>query len=99
MNSYCFGCLVLRVLLFHFVILWNCSNCKGELQCENNLISYEKAFKMLENNMYITVIGQVVLELPSFKVGSGNHQTGVSFRNFQKYEAHFTVNDVISDKS
>ena len=28
--------------------------------------------------MYITVIGQAVLELLSFKVGSGDHQTGIS---------------------
>ena len=51
---------------------------KGELQRENKLISYERAFKMLENDMYITGIGQAVLELLSFKVGSGNHQRGVS---------------------
>ena len=40
--------------------------------------SYVRAFKMLENNMYITGIGQAVLELLSFKVGSGNHQRGIS---------------------
>ena len=51
---------------------------KGELQRENKLISYERAFKMFENDMCITVIGQAVLELLSFKVGSGNHQTGIS---------------------
>ena len=33
----------------------------------------------LENDTCITVIGQAVLELLSFKVGSGNHQTGISF--------------------
>ena len=36
---------------------------KGELQRENKLISYEKAFKMLKNDMYITGVGQTVLEL------------------------------------
>ena len=41
---------------------------KGELQRENKLISYERAFKVLENDMYIAGIGQVVLELLSFKV-------------------------------
>ena len=51
---------------------------KGELQRENKLISYERAFKMLENDMYIAGIGQVVLELLSFKVESGNHQRGIS---------------------
>ena len=52
---------------------------KGELQRENKLISYERAFKMLENDMYIAGIGQAVLELLSFKVESGNHQRGISF--------------------
>ena len=51
---------------------------KGELQRENKLISYEREFKMLENDMYIAGIGQVVLELLSFKVESGNHQRGIS---------------------
>ena len=50
---------------------------KGELQRENKLISYERAFKMLENDMYIAEIGQVVLELLSFKVESGNHRRGI----------------------
>ena len=50
---------------------------KGELQRENKLISYERAFKMLENDMYIAGIGQVVLKLLSFKVESGNHQRGI----------------------
>ena len=45
-------------------------------------ISYGKAFKMLENDMYIAGIGQAVLELLSFEVGSGNYQRGISFRNF-----------------
>ena len=42
---------------------------KGELQRENKLASYEKAFKMLENDMCITVIGQAILELLNFKAG------------------------------
>ena len=46
---------------------------KGELQRENKLISYERAFKMLENDMYIAGIGQVVLELLNFKFESRNH--------------------------
>ena len=44
---------------------------KGELERKNKLISYEKAFKMLENDMYITGIGQAVLEFLSFKVSQG----------------------------
>ena len=56
---------------------------KRELQCENKLISYKRAFKMLENDMYIAGIGQAVLELLSFKDESGNHQRGISFRNFR----------------
>ena len=50
---------------------------KGELQHENKLISYERAFKMPENDMYIAGISQAVLELLSFKVESGNHQRGM----------------------
>ena len=47
------------------------------MQHENKLISYERGFKMLENDLYFAEIGQVVLELLSFKVGSGNHQRGI----------------------
>ena len=60
---------------------------KGELQRENKLISYERAFKMLENDMYIAEIGQVVLELLSFKVESGNHRRGISL--LQKFSDIF----------
>ena len=65
----------------------NCIIFKGELQRENKLISYERAFKMLENDMYIAGIGQVVLELLSFKVESGNHQRGISL--LQKFSDIF----------
>ena len=58
---------------------------KGELQRENKLISYERAFKMLEND--IAGIGQAVLELLSFKVESGNHQRGISL--LQKFSDIF----------
>ena len=54
---------------------------------ESKLISYERAFKMLENDMYISGIGQAVLELLSFKVGSGNHQRGISL--LQKFSDIF----------
>ena len=60
---------------------------KGELQRENKLISYERAFKMLENDMYIAGNGQAVLELLSFKVESGNHQKGISL--LQKFSNIF----------
>ena len=60
---------------------------KGELQRENKLISYERPLKMLENDMYIAEIGQAVLELLSFKVGSGNHQRGISL--LQKFSDIF----------
>ena len=50
---------------------------KGELQSENKLILNERVFKMLENDMYIAGMGQAVLELLSFNVGSGNHQRGI----------------------
>ena len=46
---------------------------KGELQRKNKLILYERTSKMLKNNMYIAGMSQVVLELLSFEVGSGNH--------------------------
>ena len=69
---------------------------KGELQRENKSISYERAFKMLENDMYITVIGQAVLELLSFKVESGNHQTGISL--LQKFSEIFGHMRLISPK-
>ena len=36
---------------------------KGELQRKSKLISFERAFKMLKNDMYITGMGQAVLEL------------------------------------
>ena len=50
--------------------------------------------------MYITGIGQAVLELLSFEVGSGNHQMGISL--LQKFseilgqinETRLTENDV-----
>ena len=60
---------------------------KGELQRESKLISYERAFKMLENDMYIAGVGQAVLELLSFKVESGNHQRGISL--LQKFSDIF----------
>ena len=69
---------------------------KGELQRENKLISYERVFKMLENDMYSTVIGQAVLELLSFKVGSGNYQTGISL--LQKFSEIFGNMRLISPK-
>ena len=51
---------------------------KGELQREKKLISYERMLKMLENDTYITGIGQAVLKLLSFKIWSGNDQRGIS---------------------
>ena len=53
------------------------SGFKGELQRENKFVSYERAFKMLEKDKYIVGIGQAVLELLSFKAGSGNHHRGI----------------------
>ena len=69
-----------------YLILW-IGYIKGELQRENKLMSYERAFKMLESDMYIAGIGQVVLELLSFKVESGNHQRGISL--LQKFSDIF----------
>ena len=69
---------------------------KGELQRENKLISYEGAFKMLENDMYIAGIGQVVLEVLSVKVGPGNHQKGISL--LQKFLDIFGNMRLVSPK-
>ena len=50
--------------------------------------------------MYITGIGHAVLELLSFIVGSGiTKGESPYFRNFWKYVARFTKNDVTYDKS
>ena len=62
-------------------------NFKGELQRENMSISYERAFKMLENDMYITGIVQAILELLSLKDESGNHQRVISI--LQKFSDIF----------
>ena len=69
---------------------------KGELQRENKLISYERVFKMLENDMYIAGIGQAVLELLSFKVRPGNHQRGISL--LQKFSEIFGNMRLVSPK-
>ena len=69
---------------------------KGELQRENKLISYERAFKMLENDMYIPGIGQAILELLSFKVRPGNHQRGISL--LQKFSETFGNMRLVSPK-
>ena len=42
--------------------------------------------------MYIAGIGQAVLELLSFKVGSGNHQRGISL--LQKFLEIFLVGNM-----
>ena len=46
--------------------------------------------------MYITVIGQAVLEILSFKVGPGNHQMGISL--LQKISEIFGNKRLISPK-
>ena len=77
-------------------------NLKGELQRESKLISYERVFKMLENDTYITGIGQAILELLSFKLGQGitkGESPSKIFGHLRSYEARSTENDVTSDKS
>ena len=50
--------------------------------------------------MYITGMGEAVLQLLSFESGQGiTNGESPYFRNFPKYEARFTKNDVTSDKS
>ena len=51
---------------------------------------------MHENDVCTTVIGQAVLELLSFKVGSGNHQMGISLP--QKFSEIFGNMRLISPK-
>ena len=51
---------------------------------------------MLENDMYIAGIGQAVLELLSFKVGSGNHQRGMSL--LQKFLEIFGIMRLVTLK-
>ena len=77
---------------------------KGEMECENKLISHERPFKMLENDMCVAEIGRAVHELLSFKFGSGNHQREISL--LQRFSDIFSnmrlvplKNDVTSDKS
>ena len=50
---------------------------------------------MLENDMYMTVIGEAVLEL-SFKAGLGNHQKEISL--LQKFSEIFGNLRLISPK-
>ena len=45
------------------VIVFQVKKLKGQLQRFHKLMSYERAFKMLKNDMCITEIGQAVLEL------------------------------------
>ena len=70
--------LVTRLLSLGYKVNCLSNTFKGELQRENKLISYERAFKMLKNDRYIAGIDQAVLELLSFKVESGNHQRRIS---------------------
>ena len=51
---------------------------------------------MLESNIDIAGIGQAVLELLSFKVGSGSHQRGISLP--QKFSEKFGYMRLISLK-
>ena len=44
--------------------------------------------------MYIARIGQAVLELLSFKVGSGNHQRGIAL--LQKFSEIFDIMRIVS---
>ena len=45
----------------------NISKFKGELQRQNKLISFERAFRILQNETRIIKIGQAVLEIFNFK--------------------------------
>ena len=90
-QRYCLGHPV-DICLYIFISI----QFKGDLQCENKLISYERAFKMLENDIYIVGIGHGVLELLSFKVEPGNHQRGISL--LQKLSEIFVNIRLVSPK-
>ena len=45
-----------------------CCFIKGQLQKFYKLVSYERAVKILKSDIYITEIGQAVLEIFQFKV-------------------------------
>ena len=50
--------------IFSFLPVPLVSSVKGQLQMFYKLMSYERAFKMLKNDMcFLTEIGQAVLEL------------------------------------
>ena len=57
---------------------------------------------MLENDMYIAVISQAVLELLSVKVGSGNHLMGIlllqKLSGLSAIRAHIKAINVIIEK-
>ena len=57
---------------------------KGELHAKHKLLSYERAFKMLKNDMCITSICESILELRGFKDEQGHPQTSrkMSFSDF-----------------
>ena len=48
--------------------MWNSFFLKGQLQRFYKLVSYERAVKILKNDIRITEIGQAVLEIFEFKV-------------------------------
>ena len=62
------------------------------------MIWYEKAFKMLENDVHIAGIGQAILELLSQGITNGESPSKI-FGHLRLYEARSTENDVTSDKS
>ena len=43
-------------------------NYKGQLQIKHNLLSHERALKMVKNDTCLTVISQAVLEIFHFKL-------------------------------
>ena len=52
---------------FQYLIINNALFLKGELQRQNKLISFERPFKLLQNETKIIKIGQAVLEIFNFK--------------------------------
>ena len=74
---------------------------KGELQRENKLIAYERAFKMLENDMYISLdLVKPFSCSQALKSGQGiTKGESPYFRNFWKFSVIWGSFHVSSDTS
>ena len=71
-------------------------NVKGQLQRFYKLISYERAVKILKNDICITEIGQAVLEIFEFKVKFPRRIPKIrNFANVSIIRVEHRIDDVI----